>query len=87
MAPVIERDDPGPLGEGGDVIVEVFLRATESVDQHQPGAFAFDPDLESHPIVGRDPHGCSQLLRDGVAPHRVRSGAARANNRHDGTVG
>jgi hypothetical protein len=34
--------------------------------QHQSGPVALDPDLETHPIVGRDPHARPQLQRVGV---------------------
>jgi len=38
------------------VIREVFLRATESVHQHESGTLAGNLDLEPHPVIHRDPH-------------------------------
>ena len=58
VAPMVERHHPVVTRQRVDVVVEVFLRATEAVDEQQTGSVRWPCDhrRQHHAVVDGDPH-------------------------------
>ena len=65
---MIEDDDGVVARQCRDVVGEIFLGSTETVDEKQPRTFARHLDCQPDPVARRDPHAPMVARSPEVAP-------------------